>query len=852
MNFFIISLLLYSKVLRAQFITNDIILANKGNDDSFLFRIADKVKDHSIVMLGEPTHGEGNIFKIKTELAKALVKKHGFSIIAFESGLYDLWKANQNMKNGEDYLQSIKDGLFNVWSCSDQMTPLFLLLDSLKQNVKVVGFDVQFSGEYASESMLDDIESIVRKTKIDINTDDLAYWASICEVMAEQFNVPTDFDYIKFNRISDFLISSLDKSKKEEDTFFWIQILKSVKALAHDYHYFNPSSINQNEWKAKNSNNRDRQMANNLLFLKALYPDRKIICWGASAHFAKGFDYVDNDELKEYTPMGKIIADSLGKSALSSIAFSGAKGTYGFFPKTSSVPISLKSIEDSLSNLNFEFAFIPLTQANNFFNAKPLEFISIYNKWSTTFDAFFYTKEITPNHVNCSYKVPNIYIKEDSIETIALQNKKSNSNNSVDKNEYIRSINTDKKFAGKLLDKKSGNPVSYAHITYLHTNLGTVADDNGNFTLYESLNNDTVVITCIGYKKLILTKKSMSTAKPFQLFLEADVTTLNSVVVKGERLDAKSILKNVIKNFNNNYLQTKYTSTIKVSRIIKSRNSSTTKVMVNVLSKVDNNGYTFFSPYPGLNEIETSLIESSTFLIDSISQDTVSYEKSDKRIVAGIAFLDLLNYRKNTFLNPNKWRTYQFELVEILKNDLDADDEVYRIAFKCVKPKHFNTLQLAPKEYWGEIFVNAKDFAIIKFLTFTNQDKDGIWKSKHLPAYKNEANWFNQTVVMYKKINGMYSMDRSLYHSNWDVQNGFIEIELVKQSIDLLFIFQEISVFGFLLSFSFDKNFFPSRTQPHTRLSFLFIPEQNIFPVFYFQRDFALVAFLRLASKKLS
>jgi erythromycin esterase-like protein len=780
LKIFVIAFLLYSKTVSAQSFTNEIIVANKDIDDTFLYEIADKIKDYPIVMLGEPTHGEGNVLKLKGELAKVLVEKHGFSIIAFESGLYDLWKANQNIRNGEDYKQSIKDGLFNVWSCSDQMIPFFLLLESWKEKVKIVGFDAQFSGEYASESILDDIQSIVKRTKIDVNADDLAYWTSICEVMAEQFTVPENFNYTKFNRISDLLILGLIKGKNDHDTLFWIQILKSAKALAHDYYYFNPSTINKKDWKAKNSNNRDRQMANNLLFIKALYPDRKIICWGASSHFAKDFEYVDNEELKEYTPMGKIIADSLGNPAVYSIAFSGAKGTYGFYPKTFSVPTSLKSIEDSLNNLNYKFAFIPLTQAVNFFHAKPLEFINIYNKWSATFDAFFYTKEITPNTVNCSYKVPNIYTKKDTIENTALQSKKSDEGNSVDKNEYLRSINTDKKFVGKLLDKKSGNPVSYAHITYLHTNLGTVADDNGNFTLYESLKNDSVVITSIGYKKMVVSKQNMYTTKPFQLFLEADVTTLNAVVINGERLDAKSILKNVIKNFNKNYLQTKYTSTIKISKIIKNRNSSATKVMENTLSKVDNNGYTFFSPYPGFNEIETSLIESNTFLIDSISQDTISFEKSDKRVVAGIAFLDLLNYRKNTFLNPSKWKTYQFDLIEILPNSIDTDNEVYRIAFKCLKPKHFNTLQLAPKEYWGEIFVNAKDFAIIKFLTFTNQNKDGIWKSELYPAYKSEPNWFNQTVVKYKKINGMYFIDRSHYHSNWDVQNGFIEIELIK------------------------------------------------------------------------
>jgi len=590
--------------------------------------------------------------------------------------------------------------------------------------------------------------------------------------------VPKNFDIGRFNKISNQLISTLSESRKEEDILFWIQILKSTKALANDYYYNAPSLINKEEWKAKNSNARDKQMANNLLFLKALYPGKKIICWGASTHFAKGFNYANNNELNEYIPMGKIVVDSLKNSEVISIAFTGSVGNYGISEPYISIPLAHKSLEDSLNKIGYSFAFIKLSKYQNLFYAKPIEYVNIYNLWSTTFDAIFYSKVIEPNKINCSYRSPTNYFSSDS--TTVTSANISNTRKFEDKNEYLKSIYSKKKYTGKLMDKKTGEPLSYAHISYLGSNLGTVADENGNFSLFESLNRDSIQITSIGYKKLIISKKSISTFKSTQIFLDAEVIALNEVTVKGERLDAKSILEKVLLNFDKNYLQTKYSSVVRVSQISKGKSSSKFQIVTNIISKVDNNGYTFFSPYPGGNEIETQLVESSTLLIDSLSMDTISVEKDSKRIVAATAFIDLLNYRKNSFLNPGKWRTYQFELVEILNNEFELNYDVYRILFKSIKPKHFNTLQLAPKEYWGEIFVSSKDFAIIKFLTFTNQDKDGIWRSEHLSAYKTEPNWFNKTVVTYKSLNGKYFMDRCMYLSNWDVANSLIEIESLK------------------------------------------------------------------------
>lgn len=104
---------------------------------------------------------------------------------------------------------------------------------------------------------------------------------------------------------------------------------------------------------------------------------------------------------------------------------------------------------------------------------------------------------------------------------------------------------------GKVTDAGSGDPIPFVNVLFKGTTIGATTDFDGNYTLKTSNPKDTLLASYIGYKpRTKVITKGISQVVNFQL--EEQVTNLQEVVVLAGENPAFEVLRNVVRNKNEN------------------------------------------------------------------------------------------------------------------------------------------------------------------------------------------------------------------------------------------------------------------------------------------------------------
>ena len=369
-------------------------VANNDQDFSTFSDLKEILKDVELVMLGEQSHGEATAYETKIKLIKYLNQEMGFDLLIFESGFYDCHKAWEMIVAGEDVRDAMGNSIFSLWSTIYELKPLANYIENARTSehpLKLLGFDNQITGKY-SKYLIPDLSEYLKKTNPAIL--ETSEW----EHFAESVNLLAKFRYKEFKKrpiqndtlFVQKLILELNKVDSNSDTDFWIQTLESVNTFA--------ATI------ALKKDFRDKQMAENLIWLKEKYPKSKIICWGATSHFLYNSDKVQmkskviqllgGNYYKKQAMMGEYLKRKY-KEKVFTIGFTAYQGEFGLWRKRKLDEAEEGTFEFLLAQSQFNNFLLPLHGLHfDGYKSRPLGNFYMNNPINEVMDAVIFNRDM--------------------------------------------------------------------------------------------------------------------------------------------------------------------------------------------------------------------------------------------------------------------------------------------------------------------------------------------------------------------------------------------------------------------------------------------------------------------------
>lgn len=300
---------------------------NNENFEGFE-RLKNEIGDAHIVMLGEQSHSDATTFETKIKLIKYLHQEMDFDILAFESSIYDCDKAWSMIQQGHDVKDALAKGIFDIWSVLEIFNSLYQYFElqlELENPLMIAGFDPQINAKLAADYFDKDLTAFLATFED----------ASLYEKEIEQLQLFINKSR-KGKKISkkkavqniaflQKMIKEISNKQNTERSNLWVQSLKSMEVFISDTNL--------------KTNHRDRQMADNLIWLKEKYPNKKIICWGATSHFLynsssirlqdKKMQKAVGDYYQNTSMMGDYIKEKYGDEVYT-IGFVAHEGSFGY------------------------------------------------------------------------------------------------------------------------------------------------------------------------------------------------------------------------------------------------------------------------------------------------------------------------------------------------------------------------------------------------------------------------------------------------------------------------------------------------------------------------------------------
>ena len=668
--FLIIVSIVFSLSIHSQnFNPKMINLSNNPEITDFGF-LKEELKNVQVVMLGENTHFDGNVFEMKTKIVQYLYHEMGFNTIAFESGIYDVWKAQKSISEGQNVKEALSNSLFSIWAKRNEFQSFIEFCDQNKKNLNLFGFDYQITGKNGTVNLSKDFFNYSKRINYKLKLKQEDFELLLESITNSGMFDEEDISYEQFKTELTSFKAKISQQKDSEEKFYWNQIVKSLLELGHDA--ISKEEILSTFNTTSYDNIRDKQMADNLLAYLKQNPEAKIICWGANAHFVNDMSSITEPKLKEFLPMGSYIKKELRNKVYSLAAITSEDSIY-LQNKWHATPIKKHSFEYFLKEKNTSpHIFLSSNQSgmqilawNRLFS--PITFVE--SKLNVLHDGYLYFRSVTPSTIIDSDKEIKVFKTKD-IQT---------------------------------------------------ANLSEPNDD------------------------------------------ELKKTDLNEVVIYGKRT-AYQVMKKVIESLEKNYPDNPFSSSMKTN--IQAKISTITYLDFDFIAEQYDLGYVNHINRSTKNIKELRWNKKGDFLSESL------------REYHGLVYNCPIKYAP--FLKKGKFKKFIFQIEE---TKIYNNEEVFVINFSSPRNHSTFTRRVFLSDYSGYLYVNKKDFAIVKIFEnwsvteFPEQFREGFNLKNLLSKYTSKEYKNESMLTDFTKIGEYYFIKQSTSVLFGNVYNNASEKE---------------------------------------------------------------------------
>ncbi|QKG58510.1 erythromycin esterase family protein [Hymenobacter sp. BRD128] len=359
--------------------------------------------------------------------------------------------------------------------------------------LRVMGFDPQLGGDY-SDDLVDDLDDFLdeeqgnKAINYDLLDEAVSYMAEHYAFSPNLHLADVEAELAKAEPLLR-KAAAAPTAARRNDALFWQQCLRSLRALARDYATHDPSAKTATDWVAADSNQRDAQMADNLLWYLRQHPTEKVVCWGALPHFANQVGVLNSEELRSYQPMGQAVKAALPPGQVYILGTLAGGGSHGL-PGTAGVPVpppAAGTLEVSLLALDTPFAFVSLRHdaPGRQLTTYAFDYQPLAGPWSEVVDGFLFLRSVEPPHLLAD--AATAPADSTSGQTALSQPGSANpipsrTGATMRRVVAVADVSGLRSVRGVVLDQRRA-PVPYASVELAGQGRGTVADASGHFAL---------------------------------------------------------------------------------------------------------------------------------------------------------------------------------------------------------------------------------------------------------------------------------------------------------------------------------------------------------------------------------